>query len=190
MNLCWDVIWYITRSKWYSSIWSILSSSRFLVNCRDHNSDCELAWCWLCQVVGGVVSHSAAGLILLWGGFLCQEAPAWPPAHQPHLAPAYWHPTTHALPLRVGERRLAALARIHFGRNWCPHTLLSEVLTAVENIKGLRALLLPLVACRLVVEMLSSIWRETALFNIHGLDLTVHPVSLWFVLLFWMVSNP
>ncbi|TNN66199.1 Forkhead box protein J3 [Liparis tanakae] len=28
------------------------------------------------------------------------EAPAWPPAHQPHLAPAYRRPTAHALALR------------------------------------------------------------------------------------------
>lgn len=54
--------------------------------------------------------HSAASLILLWGGFPCQEAPAWPPAHQPHLAPAYRRPAAHALPLRVGgESRLAGL---------------------------------------------------------------------------------
>lgn len=82
----------------------------FLVNCRDSRSGCVLARHWLCQVVGGVVNHSAASLILLCGGFPCQEAPAWPPAHQPHLAPAYWRPTAHALVLRVGgESRLAGL---------------------------------------------------------------------------------
>ncbi|MEQ2170766.1 hypothetical protein GOODEAATRI_003682 [Goodea atripinnis] len=44
-----------------------------------------------------------------------QEAPAWPPAHQPHLAPAYRHPTAHALALRVGgESKLAGLGMDRF----------------------------------------------------------------------------
>lgn len=105
--------------------------------------------CFHCQVVGEVVIHLAASLILLWGGFPCQEAPAWPPAHQPYLAPAYWRPTAHALALRVGGRAgWQALAQIHFGKSCCPHTSLSEVLTSVQNITGLRIRSLPLVACR------------------------------------------
>lgn len=105
--------------------------------------------CFHCQVVGEVVIHLAASLILLWGGFPCQEAPAWPPAHQPYLAAAYWRPTAHALALRVGGRAgWQALAQIHFGKSCCPHTSLSEVLTSVQNIKGLRILSLPLVTCR------------------------------------------
>lgn len=91
-------------------IFSTFSRPGFLRNCRDSRSGCVLAQDSLCQVVGGVVIHSAASLILLWGGFPCQEAPAWPPAHQPHLAPAYRRPTAHALALRVGgESRLAGL---------------------------------------------------------------------------------
>lgn len=79
--------------------------------------------CFHCQAVGEVVIHLAASLILLWGGFPCQEAPAWPPAHQPYLAPAYWRPTAHALALRVGGRAgWQALAQIHFGKSCCPHT--------------------------------------------------------------------
>lgn len=89
---------------------ALLSHPAFLVNCRDSTSGSELARHWLCQVVGGVVIHSAASLILLCGGFPCQEAPTWPSAHQPHLAPAYWRPSAHALVLRVGgESRLAGL---------------------------------------------------------------------------------
>lgn len=87
-----------------------MSYPRLLVNCRDSRSGCMRARRWLFQGVGGVVIHSAASLILLWGGFPCQEAPAWPPAHQPHLAPAYRRPTAHALALRVGgESKLAGL---------------------------------------------------------------------------------
>lgn len=89
---------------------ALLPYTGFLVNCRDRKSGCMLARRWLFQAVGGVVIHSAASLILLWGGFPCQEAPAWPPAHQPHLAPAYRRPTAHALALRVGgESKLAGL---------------------------------------------------------------------------------
>ncbi|MED6292718.1 hypothetical protein CHARACLAT_003214 [Characodon lateralis] len=44
-----------------------------------------------------------------------KEAPAWPPAHQPHLAPTHRHPTAHALALRVGgESKLAGLGMDRF----------------------------------------------------------------------------
>lgn len=76
---------------------------------------------WLCGgpvptvlVVGVVVIHSAAGLILLCGRFPCQEAPAWLPAHQPHLSSPHRLPTAHTLPLGVGgEDMLAGMPRIH-----------------------------------------------------------------------------
>lgn len=55
----------------------------------------------------------------------CQEAPAWPPAHQPHLVAAYWRPTAHALALRVGgESRLAGLGTNTFWQALLSHTLL------------------------------------------------------------------
>ncbi|XP_016122368.1 forkhead box protein J3-like [Sinocyclocheilus grahami] len=39
-----------------------------------------------------VVIHAVASLILLCGWLPCQEAPAWPPTHQPHLAPSHSYP--------------------------------------------------------------------------------------------------
>lgn len=108
VHLGFHAVWYMMSLC--SSIFSVLPYTGFLVNCRDRKSGCMLARRWLFQAVGGVVIHSAASLILLWGGFPCQEAPAWPPAHQPHLAPAYRRPTAHALALRVGgESKLAGL---------------------------------------------------------------------------------
>lgn len=83
-----------------------------------------------------------------------------PPAHPPYLAPAYWRPTAHALALRVGGRAgWQALAQMHFGKSCCPHTSLSEVLTSVQNIKGLRIRSLPLVACRPV----QKVWLQYGL---------------------------
>lgn len=48
------------------------------------------------SVVGVVVIHAVASLILLCGWLSCQEAPAWPPAHQPHLAPSHSYHAAHS----------------------------------------------------------------------------------------------
>ncbi|KAL1265809.1 hypothetical protein QQF64_003836 [Cirrhinus molitorella] len=71
---------------------------------RDPVCACVLACVRLClsvaaevavSVVGVVVIHAVASLILLCGWLPCQEAPAWPPAHQPHLAPSHSYPAAH-----------------------------------------------------------------------------------------------
>lgn len=125
-------------------------------------SDCVLAWRWLCQVVGGVVIHSAASLILLWGGFPCQEAPAWPPAHQPHLAPAYRRPTAHALALRVGgESRLAGLGTDTFWQEpLSPHSAEWSADCSAEH-KRPEASIASSCGLQACVEMLASILLET-----------------------------
>lgn len=117
--------------------------------------------CFHCQVVGEVVIHLAASLILLWGGFPCQEAPAWPPAHQPYLAPAYWRPTAHALALRVGGRAgWQALAQIHFGKSCCPHTCEWSADFSAEH-KRPQDSISSSCGMQAHTEMLASIWLET-----------------------------
>lgn len=121
-----------------------------------------LARRWLFQVVGGVVIHSAASLILLWGGFPCQEAPAWPPAHQPHLAPAYRRPTAHALALRVGgESKLAGLGMDTFWQELLsPHSAEWSADCSAEH-KRPEASIASSCGLQACVEMLASILFET-----------------------------
>lgn len=122
----------------------------------------KVAACWLCRVVGGVVIHSAASLILLWGGFPCQEAPAWPPAHQPHLAPAYRRPTAHALALRVGgESRLAGLGTDTFWQELLsPHSTEWSADCSAEH-KRPEASIASSCGLQACVEMLASVLLET-----------------------------
>lgn len=117
---------------------------------------------WLCQVVGGVVIHSAASLILLWGGFPCQEAPAWPSAHQPHLAPAYRRPTAHALALRVGgESRLAGLGTDTFWQKLLsPHSTEWSADCSAEH-KRPKASIASSCGLQACAEMLASVLLET-----------------------------
>lgn len=144
----------------------------------------KVAMCWLCQVVGGVVIHSAASLILLWGGFPCQEAPAWPPAHQPHLAPAYRRPTAHALALRVGgESRLAGFGTDTFWQALLsPHSTEWSADCNAEHKKaqGFYCLLLwPAGPCGNFNS--NIIWNCSCLFDSRGL--TVHPVFMTSVII-------
>lgn len=141
---------------------ALLSHSGFLFNCRNSKSGCVLAGRWLCQVVGGVVIHSAASLILLWGGFPCQEAPAWPPAHQPHLAPAYRRPTAHALALRVGgESRLAGLGTDTFWQELLsPHSAEWSADCSAEHNRP-EASIASSCGLQACVKMLASILLET-----------------------------
>ena len=145
--------------RWFLAL---LSHPGFLLNCRGSRSGCVLARCWLCQVVGGVVIHSAASLILLWGGFPCQEAPAWPPAHQPHLAPAYRRPTAHALALRVGgESRLAGLGTDTFWQELLsPHSTEWSADCSAEH-KRPEASIASSCGLQACVEMLASLLLET-----------------------------
>ena len=161
MNFGWDEIWWVM--SWYRAIfYNFYSHPGILVNCREGKSDCVLARRWLSQVVGGVVIHSAASLILLWGGFPCQEAPAWPPAHQPHLAPAYRRPTAHALALRVGgESRLAGLGTDTFWQELLsPHSTEWSADCSAEH-KRPEASIASSCGLQACVETLSSILLET-----------------------------
>lgn len=166
----------------------LLSYPRFLVDCRDCKSGCLLAWLWLCQVVGGVVIHSAASLILLWGGFPCQEAPAWPPAHQPHLAPAYWRPTAHALALRVGgESRLAGLGTDTFWQKLLsPHSAewSADCCGEHKRPEASSASSCGLQAC---VEMLATMLLETVTVFLTVLA-SVHPGYIWLLLSFTVIN--
>lgn len=152
----------IQPDEWWDDFLPLLSHPGFLLNCRDSRSGCVLAWRWLCQVVGGVVIHSAASLILLWGGFPCQEAPAWPPAHQPHLAPAYRRPTAHALALRVGgESKLAGLGTDTFWQELLsPHSAEWSADCSAEH-KRPEASIASSCGLQACVEMLASILLET-----------------------------
>lgn len=139
-------------------------------------SGCIPARLWLCQVVGEVVIHSAASLILLWGGFLCQEAPAWPPAHQPHLAPAYRRPTAHALALRVGgESRLAGLGTDTFWQELLSPLSAEWSADCSAEHKRPEASIASSCGLQPCEEMLASIWLETScLFDNHSYGLLVH----------------
>lgn len=135
--------------------------------------------------VGGRGSESLnASLIRLWGRFPCQEAPAWPPAHQHHLAPTYWRPTAHALALRVGgESKLADLGTDTFWQELVsPHsTEWSADCSAVHkrpeaSVASFSGLLRDM--------RYNFTWNCSCPFNSQCYGLTVCPLYIWSLLSF------